>query len=138
MIYGFKSRFVPPILAGTKTGTIRAPRAGKQGHARPGTALQLKHGSRYRPVFFADTTCTELLAVSLVGMSSNAPSVVIRELGDGPLVELVQGGYALDRFAISDGFADWEDLCRFWWDTHKARDFTGAWIRWLGAEVKAR
>jgi hypothetical protein len=138
MMYGFKKQFVEPILAGTKTGTIRAPRAGRCRHARPGDALHLKSGPRFRPMVFATTMCTDVMEVSLLGMGTEAPSVVARELGGGRLLEMRQGKFSLDRFAICDGFSDWEALCRFWWDTHKVREFSGVWIRWVGAEVCAR
>ncbi len=138
MIYGFKQRFVAPILAGTKTGTIRAPRAGRQGHARPGMALQLKHGPRMRPVFFADTVCTRLDDVSLMDMGKSSAMVLVREVHDGPMVMLYETAAALDSFARGDGFADWEDLCAFWQDTHQTKDFHGAWIQWAGAEVNPR
>lgn len=41
--YSFKRQFGPPILAGTKGGTIRNDR---KRHARPGEELQLYHGMR--------------------------------------------------------------------------------------------
>lgn len=129
MIYGFKQRFVPRILDGTKTGTIRAPRTGKMGHARPGSALQFKHGSRFRPVFFADTVCTSLLDVALLDMGRSNASVVVRGANEGAFIAALYPPH-LDRFAVGDGFADWEDLCRFWWDTHRTRDFAGCWICW--------
>lgn len=138
MMYGFKARFREPILAGTKTGTIRAPRAGRSRHARPGDALQLKSGPRFRPVVFADTTCTELLAIHLLYMGSSQPQVIFGLPGSDEGTTCHHDRAKLDPFAVSDGFVDWEDLCRFWWDTHKTRSFSGSWIRWLGAEVVAR
>ena len=136
MMYGFKQRFVAPILAGTKTGTIRAPRAGRCRHARPGNALQLKSGPRFRPVVFADTTCTGLFDIHLC-MGAD-PLWVAHFPGEHLIFSASETPADLDSFAIADGFTDWEDLCRFWWDTHKVKDFAGSWIRWAGAEVKPR
>ncbi len=52
--YSFRSQFAEPILAGTKGGTIRAERRGRNlghrvvngGHAYPGEELQLYTGMR--------------------------------------------------------------------------------------------
>lgn len=139
MIYGFQKRFIPRILDGTKTGTIRAPRAGKTGHARPGQGLQLKHGSRFRPVIFADTICSASLYITLVvGLGGRPPHVAIRKSHGGPLTDLIEGWYGLNRFAVRDGFDDWEDLCQFWWDTHRVTEFTGCWIQWAPTTVVTR
>jgi hypothetical protein len=137
MMYGFKKRFVAPILAGTKVGTIRAPRAGKSRHARPGDALQLKAGPRFRPLVFADTVCTGLSHIGLYAMGSDDAHILVPDQEVPRLLHKIEGA-DLDLFAVGDGFADWDDLCRFWLDVHGLREFTGSWIRWAGAEVKAR
>ncbi len=138
MIYGFKKRFIAPILAGTKLGTIRAPRVGRGRHARVGDALQLKAGPRYRPVVFADTVCSQVLSISLIHLGSPAGCVVVSAIDSGNIVKVIVCDEDLDAFAIGDGFEDWDDLCRFWRDTHNVSNFEGMWIRWVGAEMRAR
>ena len=132
MMYGFKQRFVPRILDGTKIGTIRAPRAGRCRHARPGDALQLKAGSRFRPVVFADTFCTRVSSIGLYDMGRETAHIVAPDLDYFPC------GSDLDGFAVGDGFADWDDLCRFWKDVHGVSEFVGTWILWNGAPVVPR
>ena len=128
MMYGFKKRFVAPILAGTKIGTIRTPRTGKSRHARPCDGLQLKAGARFHPVVFAVSICTGQYDVTL-------------DMGTRPLVvahfpdeQLIYNEFAapddLAAFAAADGFDDWDDLCRFWRDVHQVSHFTGTWILW--------
>jgi hypothetical protein len=54
-----------------------------------------------------------------------------------PIVEVVIAGEKLptghyDAFAVRDGFADFSDMERFWFETHRGIDrFPGELVRWL-------
>jgi uncharacterized protein YqfB (UPF0267 family) len=61
--YSFKARFVEPILAGTKTQTIRADR---KRHARPGEDLQLYTAMRTKQCkLIRVARCTQIVSVML-------------------------------------------------------------------------
>ena len=130
MMYGFKKQFVAPILAGTKIGTIRAPRSGRCRHARHGDALQLKAGPRFRP-----QVCTGLFDIVLC---MDAHPYAQTWFPDGRHHRCIVSPTELNLFAIGDGFSDWDDLCRYWLDDHGVREFAGSWIIWTGAEVSLR
>lgn len=128
--YSFQPRFVEPILARTKGGTIRAPRKDRNpfsgrpgGHARLGEELQLYTGMRTQHCkLVARVRCVavERIALrfgsSLVGFASRG----LYRLED------------LDAFARFDGFADWPAMCAFW---HPALEFEGWHIRWQALPV---
>lgn len=120
--YSFKKQFGPPILAGTKAQTIRAERAGKSRHARPGELVQLYTGMRTRQ-------CTKL---------GEAPCLEVLPIKMDLIVGLVMAGDSwirhvaeLHAFAVRDGFADWWELVAFWVSEHPGVDlFEGVLIRW--------
>lgn len=120
--YSFKSRFGPPILAGTKAQTIRAERAGKSRHARPGELVQLYTGMRTRQCRrLGEARCLEVSAVKIDLLLS---VLIVGDVCFG-------GPKALDQFARQDGFADWHDLVDFWVAEHPGVDlFEGVLIRW--------
>lgn len=118
--YSFQKRFAPRILDGSKDQTIRADRV--KGHAAAGDALQLYTGMRTKQCrLIARTTCTEVLPCRLVF---------------SPVIEFYVGAERvrdLDAFARRDGFADLQDMARFWSETHRSAgriEFTGTLIRW--------
>ncbi|MCJ2051670.1 hypothetical protein [Methylobacterium sp. J-070] len=135
--YSFKSRFAAPILAGTKAQTIRAERAGKSRHARPGELVQLYTGMRTRQCRrLGEAWCLEVLPIRLCFSRHG-------------MAELVQFGDRFirpertDDFAREDGFVDAEDMARFWWAEHGSAPrsddrftdpdtliFEGVLIRW--------
>lgn len=124
--YSFKERFELPILTGRKTGTIRS--FGKRRHARPGETLQLYVNQRSPSCrLIATPACT---SVDRLRCWFDQPRVIIGELEDDTPIEAVNHCADFDAFARADGFDGFDDMARFWWDTHKARSFDMAWIRW--------
>ena len=124
--YSFNPRFEMPIVTLRKTGTIRA--AGKRRHARPGEALQLYTGMRTQACrLLATTTCS---SQDRLRAWFDRPRIIIGELEDGHPVEEVNHVADFDVFAQADGFTDYDDMARFWWDVHKTREFDMRWIRW--------
>lgn len=114
--YSFKQRFIAPILAGTKTQTIRADR---RRHARPGGQLQLYTGMRTKQCrLIALATCA---AVGKIIISFVGPGNVKIELpGEaGPIRSGMYGPrwgavHDLDTFSRRDGFTNWDDMRAFW------------------------
>jgi uncharacterized protein YqfB (UPF0267 family) len=104
--YSFQKRFAEPILAGTKSQTIRADR---KRHARPGEELQLYTGMRTKH-------CRLIARVQCIGIRP----ITLDLAEDMP-----------DAFAHRDGFADWEDMRAFWRQFHPGVEtFTGVLILW--------
>jgi hypothetical protein len=119
--YSFKTRFVTPILAGTKRQTIRADR---KRHARPGEEIQLYTGMRTRHcklIGRAECAAVRMIRLDFVQCAVLADGVVIAGGLDG----------SLDRFAQADGFKDWWCLDAFWEEEHPGhRIFDGVLIEW--------
>ena len=120
--YSFKKQFGPPILANTKTQTIRAERLGRSRHVRPGEQVQLYTGMRTRQ-------CTKL---------GESPCIAVWpiELHLRTGIVFANGGWIrteedLDAFARQDGFCDWSAMVAFWAAEHPGVDvFEGVLIRW--------
>ncbi len=135
--YSFQPRFVEPIRAGTKGGTIRAarkpganpylsPRPG--GHARPGEELSLYCRQRHPSGFLiARKRC---LACCSITLNFNRDHV---EVHDGKWLPCYRTPEELDAFACFDGFESWRELAAFWRTTHgdNISLFDGWHIRWL-------
>lgn len=121
--YSFKQQFAAPILSGAKRQTIRAPRQGRAGHAKPGDALQLYTAMRTKYcMLIGRAKCTVVLAVTLDFTPGN------RVMTGGAALA---SGDALDEFARMDGFAGWSELRAFWAKEHPgANYFNGMLIRW--------
>lgn len=135
--YSFQPQFVEPIRAGTKGGTIRAPRRipanwGNDrhhiaqacgNHARPGDALHLWCKLRTPQAFkIGERQCVgaEPIHLNFLGhVQFPHRMMLIRESAD------------LDAFAVFDGFEDWAGLAAFWRSTHGDKVFDGWHIRWL-------
>lgn len=125
--YSFKPQFVAPIQAGTKIGTIRAPRSLRSPHhhldrhAYPAEPMTLLTGPRMRPTEILRTTCAARYKVTMRFL---------------PIVEVIHDGEKLpaawlDAFAIEDGFADFGEIERFWAETHKnVMVFEGVRLCW--------
>ena len=120
--YSFKKQFGPPILAGTKAQTIRAERAGRSRHARPGEMVQLYTGMRTRQCRkLGEARCLKVLPINI-----DIPSDVIRA---GTIWNRMPCD--LDAFARQDGFSDWAEMRLFWRTEHPGIDlFVGVFIRW--------
>jgi hypothetical protein len=126
--YSFQRRFIEPILAGTKGGTIRAERKGRNlghrvvsgGHAYPGDELQLYTGMRTKYCqLIARRQC---IAVDQITLHFRRDTIF---LGEATIIDTVAGK---DEFARFDGFQDWSEMRLFWGDTTV---FLGWHIRWL-------
>lgn len=138
--YSFQRRFANPVrlglgleplpeldaVAGTplepKTHTIRAPRRGRGRHADVGDPLSLYCEQR-RPSCF------------LIGRAvcrGSWPIVLSFRAGavDSVYTGRIRGGAPLDRFARSDGFADWAIMSAFWREEHHVDFFGGVIIAW--------
>jgi len=120
--YSFKKQFGPPILAGTKAQTIRAERAGRSRHARPGELVQLYTGMRTRQCTkLGESKCIAVWPIEL------HLGVGIVFANDG----WIRTGEDLDAFARQDGFRGWPEMVAFWKVEHPdAVVFEGILIRW--------
>lgn len=120
--YNFQGRFVAAIRAGNKRQTIRAERAGRSRHARPGEIVQLYQGMRTKHCrLIAAPPCE---AVWPVQLDLDAGVVIL------PQAKHVDPA-DLDAFAWSDGFCDWAAMTMFWRDRHPGvLLFSGVLIRW--------
>lgn len=115
--YGFRPRFVEPILSGTKRQTIRGDR---KRHARPFEEVQLYTGMRTKHCrLIARATCESITPITLSFVHRGSVQV------DG------NPWYDLDNFAVLDGFRDWDDFCAFWREQNGDRsEFTDVRITW--------
>jgi hypothetical protein len=114
-LYEFQKRFVPLILDGRKTHTIRGERKYPD---KPGNTLYLYHGLRRKGARL-------LLRVACVKIEE----IVIT---DTPLPRIVIDGILLEKdeeetLARRDGFENFEDMMRFW---DGRRPFKGQIIHW--------
>lgn len=121
--YSFKTRFVEPILAGTKRQTIRAQRTGRSRHAHPGEELQLFTAMRTKQCrLIGRVACQDVSKIKLVFYGQDA--VIMHDTE-------ITTPKALDVFARSDGFKDWDMLKAFWFHEHGTVDeFIGVRILW--------
>lgn len=117
-LYNFQRRFVPKILSGEKTHTIRAQRANPD---EPGNVLHLYTGLRHKGA--------KLLM--------RVPCVKVEEIviTDTPLRRIVLDGTLLnfdeeESLARRDGFESFAQMLEFW----KGRlPFKGHVIHWKAA-----
>ncbi len=121
--YNFQKRFVAPIRAGTKRQTIRAERAGRARHVRPGEIVQLYFGLR-------TVHCRRIAAPVCESVMPIRIHLQRRSIDDGGRW-LDDSTYRLDVFAVDDGFTDWDDMVAFWRKHHPGiLTFSGVVIRW--------
>lgn len=131
--YSFQPRFVDPILSGRKRQTIRA--VGKRRHAKPGGPVELYTGMRTKACrLVGRATCTEVLAIEL--HPGTKPYVLLQDAASRGSIAPISGRDALDKFARSDGFEDWEAMSLFWLKNHgmAARRWSGLLITWRDLE----
>ncbi|WP_341909622.1 hypothetical protein [Ferrovibrio terrae] len=123
--YSFNKQFALPIITGRKQQTIRKPRPR---HARPGETLQLYQGMRTKHCALIGTArCFQTMAIKI---QLEANKVITTSPNDGSL-DTWASSKALDQFAQSDGFRDWQDMKAFWHKTHPGLAvFEGVLIRW--------
>jgi|GEM_PF-1396177 len=121
--YSFRPRFVAPILAGTKSGTIRAN--GLRRHAMAGEQLQLYTGMRTKH-------CALIIRIPCIA----APTIKLVFKGRTRVETsgvTLRKPKALDSFAFADGFNDFAEMREFWREEHDAVEFTGTWPRWMAS-----
>jgi hypothetical protein len=105
--YSFKPRFIDPIVAGTKTQTIRLRR--KTGHVPIGGKIQLYSGMRTKYCRkIGDAICLAQWPITI-----DLQWAEIKLAGD-----TIREGPSLHKFARQDGFASWDDMRRFWIKEH--------------------
>ncbi len=138
--YSFNPRFEAPILAGTKSGTIRA--VGRRRHARAGETVQLYVGQRTRHChLIGEAVCTAVDPIVItVNACADAPTIesigVENAFHPGRYLSVHIAPTAIDAFARRDGFADGDEMARFWVATHAdfvaggVLRFRGLWIQW--------
>lgn len=114
-LYNFKAQFVPKILAGEKTHTIRALR--KDGWVdKPGNKVSLYTGLRRKGAQkLMVATCTKVETITI--------SVRCAIYIAGELLMLDE----MEQLARRDGFANFEEMMKFW---EGRLPFTGHIIHW--------
>jgi hypothetical protein len=112
-LYNFKSQFVPKILAGEKTHTIRAVRANPD---KPGNTLHLYTGLRHKGA--------QLL---MRAQCSKVEAIEISPEGDILIDGTELGEDEIEQLARRDGFESHAEMMRFW---EGRLPFTGHIIHW--------
>ena len=124
--YSFQRQFVPKILFGTKTQTIRRLRASSSRHARPGEMMSLYIGMRTKHCSLIGTATCERLSVATIDFHKR---IIDLEHSDGTTERIWRAG--LDRFAVADGFENWAEMLGFWSRYHfGVAIFEGIIIHW--------
>lgn len=130
--YSYQERFIPFILDGSKDHTVRAERAGRSRHARPGDTLYLYFGMRTkwcRKIGEAICSKVESIIISVDSIKLNGQNLSWEEL---------------HRFAWKDGFRPegstleqpwgaWTLMVRWWKETNGLdgeHPWTGVVIYW--------
>jgi hypothetical protein len=121
-LYNFKAQFVPFILDGRKTHTIRAMR---KRPARRGETLHLYTGLRRKGArLLMRVACAGVQKIS-IGMGWRDGSVGGRIWIDGQELSLSECG----DLAVRDGFASFAAMMEFWEENHSL-PFHGEIIHW--------
>jgi ASCH domain-containing protein len=122
-LYNFKERFVPRILDGSKTHTIRPRRSRAD---KPGNTLHLYTGLRHkgaRLLMRVPCVKVEEIEIDACGHECNCdPMIAI----DG--IELSES--EREAFAIRDGFESFDDFMNFW---AGRLPFKGQIVHWKAA-----
>jgi hypothetical protein len=122
----FKERFVEPYNAGRKGGTIRNPRKGGE-IIFPGRKLQLYVAMRTKYCRkFGEETCLHFRPIEL--LFKRRPIIAVS-------TRTIMARTELDRFAIFDGFENFDEMEAFWQATHTVEHFTGTWTQWKEFEL---
>src|SRR3954469_9461421 len=131
--YSFQERFIPFIIDESKDHTVRAERAGRSRHARPGETVYLYYGMRTKWCRkIGEATCVATRPIYICEKGIFFPGL------SGALYEPSQQGR--DLFAWKDGFRPegstldnpagaFELMIRFWRQTHEL-PFQGVVIYW--------
>jgi hypothetical protein len=122
-LYNFQERFMPFILDGRKTHTIRATRSNVD---KPGNMLHLYTGLRQkgaRLLMRVPCTCVQEIVIDRFGLSGKGPGIVRiddYQLGDDECEEL----------ARRDGFSSFREMLKFWTQPVNRLPFRGHIIHW--------
>lgn len=112
-LYNFQPRFEVPIMAGTKTHTIRATRAHPD---KPGNTLHLYVGLRHKGArLLMRVRCTRVEEI-FIGVDGRV------SVGD-----LILFNDEKQQLARRDGFKDFAEMMQFW---EGRLPFTGQIIHW--------
>jgi hypothetical protein len=135
-LYNFQKRFVPFILSGEKTHTIRATRAHPD---KPGNTLHLYTGLRQRGPIIQKLASGEVVREKMAKLLMRVPCVKVEEIeirdgafGDENHASVIIDGVTLDRgeretLARRDGFPNFEEMIQFW---RGRLPFRGQIIHW--------
>lgn len=129
-LYNFDPRFVPKILAGEKTHTIRAHRAHPD---KPGNTLHLYCGLRHKSVqLLMRVSCVKIEEIAISLAPENLP------FDDGARVFVTIDGTVLHRsecetLARRDGFDSFDEMLKFW---DGRLPFEGQIIHWRVIKVE--
>jgi hypothetical protein len=110
-LYNFQQRFVPKILAGEKTHTIRAVRANPD---KPGDTMHLYTGLRRKgAILLMRVPCVKVEEIAI----SLAPENFLDD--DAECIFVSIDGAVLHRseceaLARRDGFASFDEMMKFW------------------------
>lgn len=124
-LYNFQSRFVPKILAGEKTHTIRAVRAHPD---KPGNLLHLYTGLRTKKAkLLMRVLCVKVeeVHIRLVNGWDAGIGVDLIDLNDSEC----------EALARRDGFQNFAEMMEFW---KERLPFRGHIIHWLSAKTDLR
>src|ERR1700761_1343950 len=113
-LYNFKAQFVPHILDGSKTHTIRAMRAHPD---KPGNTLHLYTGLRQKGArLLMRATCTKVESIKIEALFG-------RMVVDGQLLDDSEQ----EQLAKRDGFKNHHEMMQFW---DRRLPFEGQIIHW--------
>lgn len=115
-LYNFQARFVPFILSGEKTHTIRSIRANPD---KPGNTLHLYTGLRQkgaRLLFRAECIRVEEIVIT--------PGSMVRVAGQWLEED------ECEALARRDGFPDFASMMKFWKEPRDRTPFRGHVIHW--------
>lgn len=125
-LYGFKKQFVPFIMSGEKTHTIRARRANPD---KPGNTLHLYTGLRRKGArLLMRVPCVKIEEISIQIVTTN------KRLGFQSY-EVAIDGIVLDAseaeaLARRDGFSSFQEMMKFWTQPKNRLPFEGQIIHW--------
>ena len=106
-LYNFQSRFVPKILSGEKTHTIRGVRANPD---KPGNLLHLYTGLRHKGaklLMRVPCIAVEEIEIDACGHECNCDPLLVV---DGVELDATER----DALARRDGFGDFNEMLNFW------------------------
>jgi len=132
-LLNFKTRFVPFILTGAKTHTIRATRVRP---TKPGDVLHLYTGLRHKGArLLFRAVCTHVNDIQIRQTRSGCfASLKDVEISiDGEILDPSE----MELLAQRDGFASLVEMMRFWQEPKNRLPFHGQIINWKFPPLEA-